>query len=72
MLQAMGSPALKNLGQCHLYAGSPLCVISITDRVTDLAFLKPDFEILAFFGNKKKPDKIWLYLAFFTVEKAWL
>jgi len=37
-----------------------------------LAFLKPDFEILAFFEHlwlfleikKKKPDKIWLFLTF--------
>ena len=65
MLQAMGSLALKNLGQCHLYAGSPLCVISIMDRVTDLAFLKPDFEILAFLEIKKKQTKsgfIWPFL----------
>jgi len=35
-------------------------------RVVDLAFLKPDFEILAFltplafFENQKNTDKIWL------------
>jgi len=45
-------------------------------RVANLAFLKPDFEILAFFerlwlflGNKKKPDKIWIFLAFFQSER---
>jgi len=44
-------------------------------RVTNLAFLKPDFEILAFytfgfFGNKKNPNKIWLFLAFLSFGKA--
>jgi len=47
-------------------------VYTITDtsqvRVASLAFLKPDCEILAFFGNQKKPDKIWL----FSVGKAFL
>ena len=42
-------------------------------RVANLAFLKPDFEILAFFEHLwvfldiKKPDKIWR----FSVGKAW-
>jgi len=43
-------------------------------RVANLAFLKPDFENLAFFKrvwlffkNQKKPDKIWPFLAFFEV-----
>jgi len=37
-------------------------------RVANVAFLKPDLKILAFlntfgfFGNQKKPDKIWLNL----------
>ena len=45
-------------------------------RVANLAFLKPDFEILAFFNalgffeNQKKPDKTWPFLAFFSVRKA--
>jgi len=45
-------------------------------RVANLAFLKPDFVILAFLeikkikkaGNQKKPDKIWLFFS----RKAWL
>jgi len=47
-------------------------------RIANLAFLKPDFEILAFFNSlgvfdfQKQPDKIWLFLAFFSVGKAWL
>jgi len=45
-------------------------------RIANLAFLKPDFEILAFFNSlgvfdfQKQPDKIWLFLAFFSVGKA--
>jgi len=44
-------------------------------RIASVAFLKTDFKILAFlntigfFGNKKKPDKIWLFLFFCHSER---
>jgi len=48
----------------RLHEASELFLFS---RVADLAFLNPDFEILAFFNTvgfcleiKKKPDKIWI------------
>jgi len=48
-----------------------LCCLGITTRVANLFFSKLDFEILAFcntlaFLEIKKPDKIWLFLAFFS------
>jgi len=45
-------------------------------RVANLAFMKPDFEILAFlntfryFGNQKIQTKSVFFLAFLSVEKA--
>jgi len=46
---------------------------AVVSRVANLAFLKPDFEILAFFEHlwlflEIKKSKIWL----FSVRKAWL
>jgi len=48
--------------------------IRVSLSVANLAFLKPDFERLAFFKrvwlffkNQIMPDKIWLFLSFFEV-----
>jgi len=57
----------------HWHCACTHAYIPVPVRVANLAFLKPDFQILAFFenfwlffGNQKKPDKIWLFLAFFS------
>jgi len=56
-------PSLRRLSAlCYQYHGQGY----------RFGFFKARFWNSGFFGNKKKTDKIWLYLAFFTVEKAWL
>jgi len=50
----------------------------VTCRVANLAFLKPDFEIqaffdaLGFFENKKYQSKSGFFFLIFLVGKAWL
>jgi len=44
-------------------------------KVANLAFLKSNFEIvvlmnLAVFENKKKPDKLWIFLYIFFSRKG--
>jgi len=54
---------------CMKYA-----VKSCQGRFANLAFFKPDYEVLALFGNHKKLDKIWLFFSQkgLAVEKDYL